>query len=271
MKKRSRGRTPARLRYIAEAAYPRGSETRARLIAAAIRVFGERGFEAASTREIAAAASLNTPALQYYFNNKEGLYVACAEHIVSQAWAVMKEAVVGAERLLNGVADDEELIEAFCAVQDKLADFSNGASGDWLLWLAREQTGHGAASGFLLKHRKSKRMTHVGRAMVARLMGRSMRDPESLIHELALNGHLLHFRLMRGNALRALGWKDIDAEGLVLIKRVARQHSVASLRAIIAARKQGSAGSEGRSRRRKVAASAGLGKPARAAARGSGS
>jgi hypothetical protein len=88
---------------------------------------------------------------------------------------------------------------------------------------------------------------------------------------LALNGHLMHFCLMRGNALRALGWEDIDADGLALIKRVARQHSVASLRAIIAARKPGSVGSEGRSRRRKMDASAGLGKPTRAAARGSGS
>ena len=227
---------PTKLRYVPEASYARGNETRARLISAALHLFGERGFAAASTRDIATAAALNTPALQYYFNNKEGLYVACAQHIIERGWEVMKNVVVATERMLAGGADDEALIGAYCALQDRLADFVDGATGDWLLWMAREQASDDANTRFLLDHRYSKRLAAAGRAIVARLLGRSPRDPESLIHEMILNGQLTPFCLMRAQTLDVLRWRTIDAAGLALIKRVVRRHSLATLRAIASAR-----------------------------------
>ena len=47
--------------------YVKGQETRLRIILAAIDLFGEEGYERASTRKIAIAAGVNLPALQYYF------------------------------------------------------------------------------------------------------------------------------------------------------------------------------------------------------------
>jgi len=238
MKKQARSRSPTKLRYTAEAAYPRGNETRARLISSAITLFGQRGFEAASTREIAAAAALNTPALQYYFNNKEGLYVACAEHIVSMGWEAMREVIVSAERRLAAGADDDALIDSYCDIQGRLADFLNGANGDWLLWMSREQTAARPHSNVLMNHRSIKRIIHARRAIIARLLGRSVRDPESIVHEMMLTGELMRFYTMRSGALHMLGWKTIGEEGLALIKRVSRLHSLAALRAMVADREQ---------------------------------
>ena len=48
-------------------------ETRRRLLAAAARLFGERGFGATSTRELAAAAGIAAGTLFNYFPNKEAL------------------------------------------------------------------------------------------------------------------------------------------------------------------------------------------------------
>lgn len=237
MKQPSRSRTPTRLRYIPEAAYPRGAETRARLIGTAIRLFSERGFEAASTRDIASAAALNTPALQYYFNNKEGLYAACAEHIVEQAWSVMRDVIMNAERLLAAGADDAALIGAFCDIQGRLTEFLDDAAGEWLLWMGREETTLGSSVGFLINHPKSKRITHGSRAIVARLLGRAANDPQTILHEMALASHLSHIHLTRTRTLALLKWKRIDPEGLALIKRVARQHALAALRAIVALRR----------------------------------
>lgn len=70
-----------KLRRTSAGGYARGDETRQRIIEAAIELFGERGFAGASTREIAAMAGVNAPALQYYFENKEGVYRACVEAI----------------------------------------------------------------------------------------------------------------------------------------------------------------------------------------------
>ena len=61
---------PKPLRRPLAGGYARGDETRLRITEAAIELFGEYGFDGASTRDIAARAGVNAPALQYYFENK---------------------------------------------------------------------------------------------------------------------------------------------------------------------------------------------------------
>src|SRR5262245_13761255 len=56
-------------------------ETRERLLPAAVDVFAVPGFDGTSTRMLASAAEVNLQAIAYYFGNKEGLYVAAAQHI----------------------------------------------------------------------------------------------------------------------------------------------------------------------------------------------
>ena len=53
------------------AAAPRGEDTRQRLIEAALKIFGESGFEGASTRMLADAAGANLAAIPYHFGSKE--------------------------------------------------------------------------------------------------------------------------------------------------------------------------------------------------------
>ncbi|MEJ2157887.1 MAG: CerR family C-terminal domain-containing protein [Desulfobacteraceae bacterium] len=45
-----------------------------RILAAAVQVFGRKGFKAATVREICQAARVNLAALNYYFGNKQNLY-----------------------------------------------------------------------------------------------------------------------------------------------------------------------------------------------------
>jgi AcrR family transcriptional regulator len=58
----------------AEAATDKGERARARLIGEASRIFAEKGYAKASTREICVAAGLNVAAIHYHFGGKEGLY-----------------------------------------------------------------------------------------------------------------------------------------------------------------------------------------------------
>jgi AcrR family transcriptional regulator len=72
---------PANTNEVARRDYAAGRATRAELIATAERLFGERGFDAVSLREISAAAGTrNTAAAQYYFGNKEDLVRVVFEH-----------------------------------------------------------------------------------------------------------------------------------------------------------------------------------------------
>ena len=59
-----------------EAPTERGERARTRLLARASRVFAEKGYARASTREICLAAGLNIAAIHYHFGGKEGLYKA---------------------------------------------------------------------------------------------------------------------------------------------------------------------------------------------------
>jgi TetR/AcrR family transcriptional regulator, regulator of cefoperazone and chloramphenicol sensitivity len=52
------------------------SESRQRLLNAALRCFAEHGFEKTSTRMIADAALANVAAIRYYFGDKAGIYRA---------------------------------------------------------------------------------------------------------------------------------------------------------------------------------------------------
>ncbi|MCX5900118.1 MAG: TetR family transcriptional regulator [Proteobacteria bacterium] len=55
------------------------STSKEKIIEAAIEVFFDKGFDAASMREIAEKAGLTKPMIYYHFKNKEALYVALLE------------------------------------------------------------------------------------------------------------------------------------------------------------------------------------------------
>lgn len=60
-------------------------DTRQRLIDAAGAIFAEKGYEAASVRDICQQASANIAAVNYHFGDKRTLYVAAVRHAQSCA------------------------------------------------------------------------------------------------------------------------------------------------------------------------------------------
>ncbi len=58
---------------------PESRSTRARLLETAGEIFGEKGFERTTGKEISAQASVNAAAINYYFGSMEGLYAAVLE------------------------------------------------------------------------------------------------------------------------------------------------------------------------------------------------
>jgi AcrR family transcriptional regulator len=56
-------------------------ETRERIVAAAVACFAERGFRAASTREIASRAGTNQGLITYHFRSKDELWKAAADQL----------------------------------------------------------------------------------------------------------------------------------------------------------------------------------------------
>jgi len=57
-----------------------GDDPRVRLLLAAGREFAERGYEAATVRDISLAAGVNLAAVNYYFGDKRRLYIESVKH-----------------------------------------------------------------------------------------------------------------------------------------------------------------------------------------------
>ena len=62
----------------------KSEETRQRILAAALSIFRERGFDAATMREIAAAAGVAVGAAYYYFDSKDAIVTAFYERAQQQ-------------------------------------------------------------------------------------------------------------------------------------------------------------------------------------------
>jgi len=65
-------------------ATPKSEATRARILEAALRVFRERGFQAATMREIATEAGVALGAAYYYFESKDAIVMAFYERAQQQ-------------------------------------------------------------------------------------------------------------------------------------------------------------------------------------------
>ena len=83
----------------------RTAATRTALIGAGRRLFGERGFAAVSTPEIAAEAGVSRGALYHQFADKQALFAAAAEEVEAEITQRLVERVQGADEPLRMAVD----------------------------------------------------------------------------------------------------------------------------------------------------------------------
>lgn len=210
--------------------YARGEETRARIIEAAVEVFGTEGFERASTRQIAARAGVNPPALQYYFDSKEGLHRACAQFIVARVQEALAPVLRIAEEAV-GAGDRRRAAQVLCDMLDAMADMvltTPNAAG-WKRFTARSQA-DGAGPGIELMRDGMVRPLHEACArLVGIAIGRPADDEATRLRAILVLSQLSVLHTARTNALSMLGWSDFDNERLAKVKAAIRAHTLSAL------------------------------------------
>ncbi len=221
--------TPIKRRHPADGGYARGEETRARIIATALRVFGEEGFNKASTRQIATDAGVNPPALQYYFGGKEGLHRACAQFIIDRVMTIVAPALLEA-RQINGRGQRERAIDALCALLDAMADGLVAAGSEsWSRFITRGKAdGAGPAMGMLRQNIGMPLMQGAAQ-LIAVVTDGDPTDDIVRVKAAAILGQLTTFLTNREATLVALNWPDFDLQRLQIIKTVVRAHTRAIL------------------------------------------
>lgn len=96
------------------------ASTKARILAAAEAVFAAKGFDGASTREIAAAAGVNISSLHYHWESKETLYFAVFKHVYDRMVELVRSSIP--DTSLDRPASREVVDEVMGRLFDFFAD-----------------------------------------------------------------------------------------------------------------------------------------------------
>ena len=220
------------MRRKVKVGYARGAETRERILSAAIQLFGNYGFDSVSTRDVAAHSDVPPASLRYYFVNKEGLYVACLNHVQSMTFEMLKSELDRAEALLaDPDTSADELIDCFCTLQDARIDSLMTGSDD------------GAAALFTIRHdlpstadagklgslsNNAQRMAACYIRIMMRISGDSL-DAQSALIVTGMIAGLVTNILLRRNRLATMGW-EVTPERLDWLKATVRKQTVAVMK-----------------------------------------
>lgn len=108
------------------------------LLDTAIAHFGREGFAGAATRAIAKEADTAMSSITYHFGGKEGLYLACADHIASCLTQRFETAVAAIES--QPPASGEDAVDALCRLLRTFAQLMfDPQSENWSYFIVREQ------------------------------------------------------------------------------------------------------------------------------------
>ncbi|MEP9386939.1 CerR family C-terminal domain-containing protein [Mesorhizobium sp. KR9-304] len=211
--------------------YPSPADlTRMALLRAGLKLFGRKGYEATSTRELAALAKANIGSIAYHFGGKEGLHLACADFIVETIQSIAKPALAEAaaaltpETAAEGLKQSIERIVSFFVASPEVGDFAQ--------FVLRELSVPSPALDRLYNGVFAP--TH---AQLCRVWEQATGEPAeseaTKIRMFTLIGQVVYFRIAREAVLRRMGWSDIGPEQAKAIASVA----VDNLTAVLASRK----------------------------------
>ena len=186
-----------------------------RLLDIALREFGLKGLEGASTRGIAKAADTAMSSITYHYGGKDGLYLAVADHIAARMAEEM-----GAVLDTDTVPITADPVVARARIQAAMAQFvdkmASDRNSDWSLFLIREQMRpteafdriYGGVMGRMLDMLAD--LICVAGGLVDRRTAR--------IVTITLMGQAVTLRASRTTCLRLLERDEIGEDDLVLIK-----------------------------------------------------
>jgi AcrR family transcriptional regulator len=211
----------------------RGEATRLALIHAALDLFGAEGFEAASTRAVAAAAGANLGSIAYHFGGKQGLRLACADHVIETIRGALGPtlAAAAAGPLTPAASRDllarvVEAIVGFLVVRPEAQAIARFVVRE--MFEPTEVFERLYAEAFAPMHERFC-------AVWATATGAPADSVETRLATLAMLGQILYFRIGRRVAMRRLGWNAIGPhEGEAI-----RATLVAHLDAALAAARKG--------------------------------
>ncbi|MFZ5710916.1 MAG: CerR family C-terminal domain-containing protein [Pseudomonadota bacterium] len=197
-----------------------------KLLEVAIDLFGQMGLDGVGTRRIAEGAGVQMSAITYYFRSKEGLYLACAEHIAAMMRvriAPLMETGVDGRAMVDAKTRVEAIVSGMAVImmQPEMAPIAR--------FVVREQMNPTPAFSILYDGA----MRQVAETVIALLHSISrgrLSDEDITTRCFALMGQVFAFRFARATLERVTNWSAVGPREIDLVRRTVVIHT----RAIIA-------------------------------------
>ena len=203
-----------------------GSNSRQRLLEAAVDVFGKYGFEASTTRMIASKAGANIAAIPYYFNGKEGLYRAVVTHIVEKieanAGTTFQDMAALASKKNLSKKDALSALETLLKAIINLMIGSSEAPRIARI-IMREQIDPSPAYDIIFSRLMSPFISNI--AAFLTIASKNISRREATLRAMAIMGQIMAFRVGRETAVRSMGLKGYTQDETTEIRNIIIEHT----------------------------------------------
>jgi TetR/AcrR family transcriptional regulator, regulator of cefoperazone and chloramphenicol sensitivity len=190
----------------------KSDQAKSRLLEAGLVIFGNKGLEAATVREIARAAGQNVAAIAYHFGGKDSLYRAVLEGIVreirNRLSDVLEEISHFESQPEHPRAEALRLLKLFVQTV-YLRLLSRNDALPMARLIIREQLQ--ATAGFKVLYEQGFRHWHRALCfLVGIVLGRSDRDTDTILRTHTIMGQVYFFAMSREAILRRAGWRTLE-------------------------------------------------------------
>jgi AcrR family transcriptional regulator len=209
-------------------------QTRLALIRSGLKLFGGQGYDATSTRQIAAAAKSNIGSIAYHFGGKEGLRAACAEYIVETIRGIAGEALGGPETMAAVLRDPDMAATALRTMLQRLVGFATAVpeAADMMQFILREM-GRPTSALDTIYSGVFEPVHKQACAIWAAATGDDADSERTRVQVFTMIGQVVYFRVAREAVLRRMGWTTLGTSEIDVVTTVA----VDNVSAIVAARR----------------------------------
>jgi TetR/AcrR family transcriptional regulator, regulator of cefoperazone and chloramphenicol sensitivity len=204
--------------------------TRKALIHAALKLFGSKGFDGTSTRDIAALANANIGSIAYHFRGKDGLRLAAADYIVQTIETVASQAMGNLEAPIQAPLDREAARAQLASGLERMITFivASPEAGEVVQFVLRELSQPTAALDRIYNgvfEPVHKRLCMLWEYAT----GEPAESEHTKITVFTLIGQVVYFRIGREAVRRRMGWAEIGPKEAAEILAVAKENLAAIL------------------------------------------
>lgn len=191
----------------------KGAQAREKMRQAALVVFGEYGFDGATTRMLATQANMNLGAIPYYFGSKEDLYAQAADYLACFIHERQADRLQQLESNAQTTSDKValcDLVVAFLVGQAQIV-LTENIPTSWMHFLLKALSDKGQAFE-CLNRRVIEPAQSVLTTIVGRIIGRNHDDPVTRTVAFLGIHQALYIRLADSMLMQRMGWDEITPE-----------------------------------------------------------